>query len=113
MRAVNAVILSGACCNPGLAGLDEKIQARIKEIANKKQLQVNISVVPISAAAFGGLGLGEKTDKAVRELVGGKGMSVLPVVIFDGAIAFYGGLASAGLIEEKLDLAAQPQQGEN
>ena len=102
MRIVNVVILSGSCCNPSLAGLDEKIQARVKGIAEEIQLQIRTSVVSISIAAFGGTGLSKEVDKTIRELVAEKGMSVLPVVIFDDKIAFYGGLASAELIEKKL-----------
>jgi len=102
METVNVIILSGSCCNPQLATLDEKVQVRINEIASKKQIQVNMSVVPISSAAFGGIGLSKEADKAVRELIASKGMSILPIVFFDGSIAFYGGLASANLIEEKI-----------
>ena len=102
-KTVNAVILSGTCCNPGLAGLDEKIQARIKELSQKNSCELNISVIPISAAAIGGLGLGKEVDETIRNLIADKGMSVLPIVIFNGSIAFYGGLAAAELIEEKLN----------
>ena len=103
MKAVNVVILSGACCNPTLAGVDEKIQARVKEVATESEMQVNISIVTISAAAFGGIvGVTKEVDAFIRRLIADKGMSVLPVVIFDGNIAFYGGLASTTLIAEKL-----------
>jgi len=102
LKTVNAIILSGTCCNPNLANLDEKIQARINEVAEKIQAQVNISTIPISVAAFGGLGLSKEVDTAIKNLIADKGMSVLPVVIFNGTIAFYGGLASAELVEEKL-----------
>lgn len=107
VKAVNVVILSGSCCYPQLAKLDDKVQARIKEIADRKQLQLNIKVITISSAAFSGLGLGKEIGDTVRRLMSSKGMSVLPVVIFNTEIAFYGGLASIGLIEEKLDVAVQ------
>jgi len=112
METVNVIILSGSCCNPQLATLDEKVQARINEIASKKQIQVNMFVVSISSAAFGGIGLSKEVDKTVRELIASKGMSVLPIVFFDGSIAFYGGLASANLIEEKMCLVAQSKLGD-
>jgi len=103
VKTVNAIILSGTCCNPSLASVDEKIQTRIKEVAEKGEMQVNISVVTISAAAFGGIvGVSKDVDAIIRGLIADKGMSVLPVVLFDGSIAFYGGLASAALIETKL-----------
>ena len=103
MKMINVVILSGSCCNPSLVSVDEKIQARIKELAEKIKAQVNISIVSISAAAFGGvIGLSKEVDNSIRSLISDKGMSVLPVIIFDGNVAFYGGLASAVLIEEKL-----------
>ena len=103
MKTVNVVILSGSCCNPRLASIDEKIRARIKELAIKSEMQANISVVTISAAAFGGvIGVSKEVDTSIRSLIANKGMSVLPVVLFDGNIAFYGGLASAALIEQKL-----------
>ena len=103
MKTVNVIILSGSCCNPSLASVDDKIQTRIKELAEKSGLQTNISVVTISAAAFGGvIGVSKDVDTSIRSLIADKGMSVLPVVLFNGEIAFYGGLASAALIEEKL-----------
>jgi len=103
VKKVNVVILSGSCCNPSLANVDDKIQTRVKELAEKSELEVNISVVSISAAAFGGVaGVSKEVDESIRRLIANKGMSVLPVVIFNGKVAFYGGLASAVLIEEKL-----------
>jgi len=103
MNTVNIIILSGSCCNPSLASVDDKIQTRINELAKNGKIQVNISVVTISAAAFGGVvGVSKDVDTTIRGLIADKGMSVLPVVLFDGDIAFYGGLASATLIEEKL-----------
>ena len=103
MKTVNVVILSGSCCNPTLANVDEKIQVRIKELAEKREWSVNTAVVTISAAAVGGVvGVSKEVDQSIRHLIADKGMSVLPVVLFNGNIAFYGGLASATLIDEKL-----------
>lgn len=107
MKAVNVIILSGSCCNPQLVSLDEKIQTRIKEVADSTKIQININIVTISSAAFGGLGLGKDVGDAVRTLMASKGMSVLPIVIFNSTIAFYGGLAAAELIEEKLNIASE------
>ena len=107
MKPINAVILSGTCCNPQLASLDEKIQTRLRELADKNKLEVNISIVSILSAATGGLGLGKETGEAIQNLIASKGMSVLPLVVFNDTIAFYGGLASAQMIEEKLNIAAQ------
>jgi hypothetical protein len=102
LNVVNVTILSGACCNPSLAVLDEKVQNRINEVAGRNQLQVNISMVPISTAAFAGTGVSKEVGQSIRALINDKGMSVLPTVIFNGSIAFYGGLASAAFIQEKL-----------
>jgi len=103
LKTVNVVILSGSCCNPTLANVDEKIQVRIKELAEKREWSVNTAVVTISAAAVGGVvGVSKEVDQSIRHLIADKGMSVLPVVLFNGNIAFYGGLASATLIDEKL-----------
>jgi len=88
---------------PSLVIVDEKIQARIKELAEECGLQVNISLVTISTAAFGGIvGVSKEVDAFIRGLITDKGMSVLPIVIFNGEVAFYGGLASSTLIKEKL-----------
>ena len=76
---------------------------RIKELAEKNELRANLAVVTISAAAVGSVvGVSKEVDQSIRGLISDKGMSVLPVVLFNGSIAFYGGLASAVLIEEKL-----------
>jgi len=103
MKTTNVIILSGACCNPSFAFVDEKIQTRITKLAEKNGLQVSVSIVTISTAAFGGVaGVSKETDEFIRSLITDKGMSVLPVVIFDDNVAFYGGLASSDLIGEKL-----------
>ena len=103
MKTVNVVILSGSCCSPNLASIDEKIKVRIKELAEKSELEAHIAVITISAAAVGGVvGVSKEVDQSIRHLIADKGMSVLPVVLFNGNIAFYGGLASATLIAEKL-----------
>ncbi|MCL2841831.1 MAG: hypothetical protein FWE05_13815 [Defluviitaleaceae bacterium] len=103
MKTVNVVILSGSCCSPNLASVDEKIQVRIKELAEKSELEAIIAVVTISAAAVGGVvDVSKEIDQSIRHLIADKGMSVLPVTLFNGNIAFYGGLASATLIDEKL-----------
>jgi len=105
LKTIAIVILSGSCCNPSLASVDEKVKNRIEELATKKQLTIDIKVVSIASVAMGGLGLGKDIGDAVRSLISEKGMSVLPIIIFDTTIAFYGGLASVELIEEKLDAA--------
>ena len=103
MKTINIVILSGSCCNPSLASVDGKIQARIEELAEKNKLKAYISVVTISAAAFGGVvGVSKEVDKSIRNLIADKGMSILPITLFNGNIAFYGGLASVALVDEKL-----------
>jgi len=101
LKTVNVIILSGSCCSPSLVSVDDKIQTRITELAEKGDYQVNFSTVAISTA-FGGVGVSKDVDQFIRGLISEKGMSVLPVVIFNGNVAFYGGLASAVLIEEKL-----------
>jgi len=103
MKELNVIILSGSCCSPQFAALDEKVQTRIKEIAGIRNLKTNISIVSISSAAFGGIGLSKDIDKEVRDLITTKGMSVLPITFFNGSIAFYGGLPSIEFIEEKMN----------
>jgi len=102
MKTINVIILSGACCNPKLTDLDNKIRERITEIAKNKNLQPSIKVLA-ATSSMGGLGLGKEIDDAVLGLIKSRGMNVLPVVIINGKIAFYGGLASASLIEDKIN----------
>ena len=106
MKTVYVILLSGACCNPGLAPLDEKIHKRIMTLADDNNIKVNLKTVTISAASAAGLGLGRDADEAVRSLIIKNGLSVLPVIIFNGVTAFYGGLASAEIIAEKLKESA-------
>ena len=102
MKTVNVIILSGSCCSPNLVSVDEKIQARVKMLAEENDLKTNVAVVTISAAAVSGVvGVNKEVGQSIRRLISDKGMSVLPVVLFNGNIAFYGGLASAKFINEK------------
>jgi len=52
------------------------------------------------------VGVSKEVDQSIRVLLSDRGMSVLPVVLFNCNIAFYGGLASVELIVKKLEECA-------
>lgn len=102
MKELQIVIVSGSCCNPALAGVDDKVKARVQQVANEFNVPIDIRLITISSAAFGGLGLGKQTGDAIKSLLSEKGLGILPIILFNGMIAFYGGVASAELVKQKM-----------
>ncbi len=83
----DAVILSAACCNPSMSGLDEQAKRVIEQAASETGVEVHISLQPMSAALYGGV---PKDVVAQLKSDNQAGSLRMPVVIINGKGVCYG-----------------------
>lgn len=100
---VNVVIITGSCCMPGMAPLDDQAQAMVAQAVKETGVQVKVKLMPATAAAFGGV---------PRELVATfmqtfqtEGRVALPAVLVNGKPVALG-LPDAARLKEALLQAA-------
>ncbi len=86
-RGAEVVILSGACCNPALGGMDDMARRVIQRAAAEAGVTVRVVVKPMSAALYGGVP-GEVVSRLKRDSQAG-GLN-MPVVIVEGRGVSYG-----------------------
>jgi hypothetical protein len=93
-RQADVVILSAACCNPSMGGLDEHARRVIEKAAAAAGVEVRISVQPMSAALYGAVPKEVVAQLQSDNQAGGLRM---PVVIVNGKAASYGVPDVAGI----------------
>jgi hypothetical protein len=112
-------ILSASCCDPSSAPKDEELKRNVNAAMEKLNQCEPVCFETITGAQAGIRGLSGKLDTKQQRLVDTviqlfqtQGMSVFPMLIVDGRIAYYGGVPTVGMISEKLRAraakAAQP-----
>lgn len=106
--AINIVIVTGSCCIPGMAILDEEAIRIVKRAVSEINAQANIKLLPVSKAMLGGVPK-DVYDKVLGEYRD-SGRIGLPAIIINGKLASYGAsdyesvkneLARLNIIEEK------------
>ncbi len=97
-REVKVVILSGACCNPSLSGMDEQAGKIVEQAAAAAGVKVSVRKQPMVSALYGGVPR-DVVDQLKRDNKAG-GLR-MPVVIIDGKGVSYG-VPDAGRISAAL-----------
>jgi hypothetical protein len=92
------VILSAACCNPSLGGLDEQARRVIAHAAAETGVEVHVSLQPMSTALYGGV---PKEVVAQLKSDNQAGALRMPVVMINGK-AVSCGVPDAGRITAAL-----------
>lgn len=85
---VGVVIISGSCCIPGMAPLDEKAKNVVEQAISESGVTARLRVIPASTAVFGGV-----PRKLIAELMGmfnQSGRIGLPAVLVNGEVVSYG-----------------------
>lgn len=102
-------ILTARCCDPGAVAGDERLLQALEEARNRRGLDFTVTVETITAAhkslrALSGAlnGPQQRLVEQLMALFQTKGLAMFPVLIIDGKLAFYGGVPTAAMIEEKL-----------
>jgi hypothetical protein len=92
------VILSAACCNPSMGGLDEQARKVVERAAAEAGVAVHASTQPMSTALYGGVPKEVAAQLKRDDWAGGLRM---PVVIINGKGVSYG-VPDAGRITAAL-----------
>ncbi|VVB60520.1 Uncharacterised protein [uncultured archaeon] len=87
-KELNIVILSGACCIPGMAPLDKQARSVVEKAISETKIAAKVELVPVSTAYFGGM-FKEITGKLMSDY--NKSGSVgLPAILIDNKVVSYG-----------------------
>ncbi|MGA2479255.1 MAG: hypothetical protein ABSG63_10950 [Spirochaetia bacterium] len=81
------VILSAACWNPSMGGLDEQARRVVETAASETGVEVQVSLQPMSAALYGGVPKEVVAQLKIDSQAGGLRM---PVVMINGKAVSYG-----------------------
>lgn len=87
---INIVIVTGSCCIPGMAALDEEAIKTVQRAVAETGVQTNIKLLPVTKAMFGGV------PKDVYNKVMGEykssGRIGLPAILINGKLVTYGAI---------------------
>ncbi len=105
----NIGILSAACCDSTASLQDDALRANIDQAMKRIGEKRAVVVESITAAQQQLRTLEAQADSSQRQLIQGvialfqaNGLSIFPLLIIDGRIAFYGGVPTTELIQERL-----------
>ena len=81
------IILSAACCNPSMGGMDEQARRIVERAAAEAGVEVQVSMQPMVSALYGGVPK-DVVDQLKRDNAAG-GLR-MPVVMINGKGVSYG-----------------------
>jgi hypothetical protein len=81
------VILSAACCNPSMSGLDDQARRIVERAAAEAGVEVQVSMQPMVSALYGGVPK-DVVDQLKRDNAAG-GLR-MPVVMINGKAVSWG-----------------------
>lgn len=87
-RKIGVVIVSGACCIPGMAPLDEEARRVVEQAVSETGAAVEMKVVPASNAMFGAVPV--KVMTKIMSEMNQTGRVPLPAVLINGEAVSYG-----------------------
>ena len=82
------IIVTGSCCMPGMAPLDQQARDLVARAVKETGVQVTVKEVSASAAAFGALP--RKLVAEFMSVMGQEGRVPLPTVLVDGRPVAHG-----------------------
>ncbi len=82
---MNVVIISGACCIPGMAAFDEQARRVINQAVNETGVEAKVTMIPAATAILG-------HGKIISELMdmSNKGRLGVPAILINGQVVSYG-----------------------
>lgn len=87
---VNIVIVTGSCCIPGMAALDEEAIKTVERAVAETGVQTNIKLLAVTKAMFGGV-----PKDIYNKLMGeykSSGRIGLPAILINGKLITYGAI---------------------
>lgn len=84
-RKMNVVIISAACCVPGMDAFDNQARKVIDQAISETGIEAKVTLVPATTAMFA-------FNKVIRELMvmQGNGKIGVPAVLIEGEAVSYG-----------------------
>ncbi len=100
---VGIVIITGSCCIPGMAPVEERVRQVVEQAITKTGVTAQVKLMPATTAYMGGA-----PKEVIAELIGKysqSGQIGLPVILINGKAASFG-VPEIGQIETALLQAA-------
>lgn len=87
-KSIGVIIISGSCCNPGMASLDDLAKAVVEQAIAKAKVNAVVKTITATSAYSGGI----PRDIVVKILARGSelGMNMFPAVMVDGEVVSHG-----------------------
>ncbi|MFA5806209.1 MAG: hypothetical protein WC879_16355 [Melioribacteraceae bacterium] len=84
---LNVVIISAACCVPGMVAFDEQSRKVIDKAISETGIIAKITIVPATSIMFGGA-----YRKIMNDMIqmNNKGKTVAPAILINGVVVSYG-----------------------
>lgn len=84
---LGVLVITGSCCIPGMAPLDEKARLIVEQAISETSVAVQVEVVTAMRAYFGGV-----PKRVIGELIAmsNQGRFGLPAVLINGEVVSYG-----------------------
>ncbi len=101
----SVVILSGVCCNPFSYSTEEQLQKNIRSALKTLNIESGIHIITITEAQHSLQTLPKEYLSLVDNIVAifqSMGLKAFPAIIINGKLAFYGGIPSIEMIQDKL-----------
>lgn len=106
----NIGILSAACCDSTAGPKDEGLKKSLQEAMEKSGDNRAVIVDTITSAQQQMRSLEAQADAGQKQLIQSvvslfqaNGLSIFPLLIINGRVAFYGGIPTAEMIQERLE----------
>lgn len=82
---MNVIIISAACCVPGMDAFDEQARRVIDQAISETGVEAKVTLVPAATAMFA-------FNKVIRELMSmqGQGKLGVPAILIEGEVVSYG-----------------------
>jgi len=110
-QGIGVVVVTGACCIPGMAPFDAEAERIVKQAAEETGIEIRFKSVPVLLAMQGGLGKNVLQEGLTRFQQSDQ--LPLPAVLINGKVIEYGvpklDLVKSALIEAKTQLTNNNQ----
>ncbi len=84
---LNIVIISAACCIPGMAAFDDQARKIIDKAISETGIAAKITLVPATSALFGGTYRNIMNNMMEMN---NQGKTVVPAILINGEVVSYG-----------------------
>jgi disulfide oxidoreductase YuzD len=85
---IKIVIISGSCCNPSMATLDNQARLVVERAVSETGITAQIKAISATSAIFGGIP--QEVKAKVMTEFNRSGQILLPVILIDGKAVSYG-----------------------